>query len=91
MHQHHIKKCKECDIIIEQCRCMDKNKIVIFDICPKCIIKLANRYCCKDYEKSMWQITEQQIFCHNHSAAIKYNGAKFKYCPWCAKKIKEEV
>ena len=34
------------------------------------------KFCCDNYEKSMWQITEQQIFCHNQPAAIKYSGAK---------------
>jgi hypothetical protein len=84
----YIKKCSNCLAIIRQCSCVKLYKVLIWDTCSKCTA--AKEYCCKDYEKSMWQITEQQIFCHNQSAAIKYDGAKFKYCPWCAKKIKKE-
>jgi len=36
---HFIKKCKECDKIISQCRCMDKNKEVRYSICNNCTHK----------------------------------------------------
>ena len=34
---HHILKCSKCGIVIAQCRCMDKNKPIYFDICSECI------------------------------------------------------
>ena len=36
MCNHFIKKCKECNIVISQCRCMASYKVVIWDICQKC-------------------------------------------------------
>jgi hypothetical protein len=33
---HIIVKCRKCDILITQCRCMDKNKPVIYDVCSAC-------------------------------------------------------
>ncbi len=33
---HFIMKCKECDKVIAQCRCPDKNKLVVYDTCDEC-------------------------------------------------------
>ena len=33
---HYIEKCKECDEVIGQCRCMDCNKSVRWSVCHKC-------------------------------------------------------
>ena len=33
---HFIKKCKECDVVINQCRCADPRKEVIYTLCKKC-------------------------------------------------------
>jgi phage gp45-like len=36
-HSGHYKLvCKECGIIIAQCRCMDLNKPTHYDVCEKC-------------------------------------------------------
>ena len=36
MCAHYIKKCILCNSIIEQCRCMSKDKIVTYSVCSKC-------------------------------------------------------
>ena len=36
MTGHSKTICKICNEIIKQCKCMDKNKTTIFDICDKC-------------------------------------------------------
>jgi len=37
MGEHYVKKCKKCKRIIEQCRCMDPYKTVIWvDECDIC-------------------------------------------------------
>lgn len=33
---HKIVKCSECDKIIMQCRCMDKDKPIEYRICEEC-------------------------------------------------------
>jgi len=33
---HFMIVCKECDKIIKQCKCMDKNKEVKYDTCEEC-------------------------------------------------------
>jgi len=46
------------------------------------------RYCtCDGWQKGMKQIVDQAVFCANQSAAPKYDGPKFKYCPWCGGKL----
>lgn len=39
MHNHIIVKCKECGIIIRQCRCMGEGKTIELDMCDECINK----------------------------------------------------
>ena len=36
MHSHYIKKCKVCEKVVEQCRCMDKNKTTTLVVCEDC-------------------------------------------------------
>lgn len=36
MAQHHITRCKNCNTIISQCRCMSPNKTVHYGICNAC-------------------------------------------------------
>jgi hypothetical protein len=36
MPQHFIEKCEDCDTVLAQCRCPDKNKYVIWDLCATC-------------------------------------------------------
>ena len=36
MHYHYIKKCDRCFTVIEQCRCMDAYKTLIWDRCDNC-------------------------------------------------------
>jgi hypothetical protein len=33
---HYIKKCKECEGVIAQCRCPDGNKKTTYGICNDC-------------------------------------------------------
>jgi hypothetical protein len=38
MHKgHFITRCKKCNGIINQCRCMKENKMTTWEICDKCI------------------------------------------------------
>lgn len=39
---HYIKECIKCNKVIEQCRCMDANKQIIYSICPECEEKKNN-------------------------------------------------
>ena len=39
---HFIEKCKQCNTVISQCRCMDCNKIKLFSVCEKCKIQYEN-------------------------------------------------
>lgn len=44
-HNHVIIKCRECGIIIAQCRCAKKDKEVIYQLCSECqkkVDKLLN-------------------------------------------------
>ena len=36
MGQHEIVKCKVCEEVIRQCRCMDPHKDVKWEVCGKC-------------------------------------------------------
>ena len=35
-HDHFIIKCKVCEGVISQCRCMSKEKSVLWQLCDKC-------------------------------------------------------
>ncbi len=37
---HYIKKCKECQTVIGQCRCFAENKFVEWGVCEKCSQKI---------------------------------------------------
>lgn len=37
-HNHRIIKCRECDTVIGQCRCMKVDKMVVYELCNKCKI-----------------------------------------------------
>jgi hypothetical protein len=41
--EHFKKICTECKKVIEQCRCMDANKVVLYDICDECKAKGAKK------------------------------------------------
>ena len=43
-HEHFIEKCKDCDKIISQCRCISKDKEIKYSICEKCIKIKANNW-----------------------------------------------
>ena len=36
MHNHFIEKCKKCQSIISQCRCIDPKKIIKWSLCQDC-------------------------------------------------------
>jgi hypothetical protein len=36
MSEHFIKYCKNCGIVMEQCRCPMKDKTIKYGICDKC-------------------------------------------------------
>lgn len=36
MNTHYIEKCRECGVVISQCRCADKDKDVRWGICEEC-------------------------------------------------------
>jgi len=36
MHSHFITKCSCCDTVIAQCRCIDTNKTVLYELCITC-------------------------------------------------------
>lgn len=36
MSGHSITKCKECKVIMSQCRCIKHDKKIIWSICDKC-------------------------------------------------------
>lgn len=38
---HEIVKCSKCDKVIRQCRCMDKNKPIVYEVCQECQRKAA--------------------------------------------------
>ena len=33
---HFMMKCSECDKVLAQCRCMDKDKHEVFIVCKEC-------------------------------------------------------
>jgi hypothetical protein len=33
---HFIKLCKKCNVVSSTCRCMDKNKPIIYSVCEEC-------------------------------------------------------
>ena len=43
---------------------------------------------CPGWEKSYRQLNDAVVFCHTQTAAPKYTGVPFKFCPWCGKEIK---
>jgi len=46
------------------------------------------RFChCKDWAKGMPQIVDAQTMSDKHGLGVKYVGEKFKYCPWCGRKL----
>ena len=38
IHGHHTTRCKECDKVMETCRCMSKDKTIIYETCDACKI-----------------------------------------------------
>lgn len=38
-HGHTIIKCKHCDKVIAQCRCMSKDKNIEYQVCDDCKLK----------------------------------------------------
>jgi hypothetical protein len=50
-----------------------------------------NYLCCStagcEFNKSIQEITNQQVFCHFQAAAPKYTGGGFCYCPFCGKEL----
>ena len=43
MSEHYKKVCRECGDIMEQCRCPDEHKKVIFVVCDKCEVIILAR------------------------------------------------
>lgn len=37
--QHWIKRCQACQRVMEQCRCADPHKLVVWGICLDCLGK----------------------------------------------------
>jgi len=62
------------------CGCTEFLEDSYYNICYK-----GSR--CSGWNKSMDRLQDQQVFCSIQSAAPKYTGEKFKYCPWCGEKI----
>ena len=42
---------------------------------------------CNDWLESSQVLFDQQIFCANQSAAPKWEGKVFDYCPWCGQRL----
>ncbi len=40
-------------------------------------------FVCDDYKIGIKQISDQAIFCSNHSGGPKYTYKEIKWCPWC--------
>jgi len=36
MHSHQITRCSNCNTVISQCRCMSKDKTVVYELCSDC-------------------------------------------------------
>jgi hypothetical protein len=76
----HFKEiCKMCGTIISQCRCMDCNKEVTYNICDACkqkAILLSTLGCdCFGYVENV-----------GNDGPTKPHH--WNYCPWCGKKLK---
>ena len=41
---HKIVKCIKCEKVISQCRCMDMNKPVEYELCDECKAKLTPQH-----------------------------------------------
>jgi hypothetical protein len=39
--EHYIKKCKMCEVVLEQCRCPDLHKNITYGLCGECRISLS--------------------------------------------------
>ena len=46
---------------------------------------------CVEWRKNFQQIKEIMLFCQNQTAAPKYAGDIFRYCPWCGKKLQPTI
>jgi len=44
---------------------------------------------CDNWQEYFPQILSAQILANMHGAP--YTGKRFKYCPWCAKELKEKA
>jgi hypothetical protein len=42
---------------------------------------------CEGWQKNFPAIKAQAIFCALQSAGPKYDGDKFKFCPWCGSEL----
>lgn len=42
---------------------------------------------CQEFQDSMKQILNAQMFCAFHTAAPKYTGSLFEFCPWCGSRL----
>lgn len=42
-HGHRTVKCKECDKTISNCRCMRKDKTIIYETCDQCKIAVFEK------------------------------------------------
>ena len=40
---HHKTICKECEAVIEQCRCPSKDKTIIYETCDQCKIAVFEK------------------------------------------------
>jgi len=40
-HGHSKTVCGRCDLMITQCRCMSKDKTILYDLCKKCKDEVA--------------------------------------------------
>lgn len=38
-HIHFIVMCRQCKIVISQCRCAEKNKVETYELCNKCVLE----------------------------------------------------
>lgn len=51
MSDHFIQKCRVCEKVLMQCRCMAPNKRVELVLCPECSKKKAEKKI-EDFKKS---------------------------------------
>ena len=45
---------------------------------------------CEDYKEGLTQIKNAQTLLYL-TKGIKYTAPKFRYCPWCGKKLEEKI